>query len=322
MPEGAFRQISNFLHTSERTLQAFPPHGGGVHVRAILTPLDGSRLAEESLRAACATARRTGATLHMTLVHHPVTPNLDSAAMASAVGELDRLARDGEEQYLAQVADRMHGQYGVHVEHEILDGPVPETIAAQVERVGAELVVMTTHGRGVVSRFWLGSVADHLLRHLEVPILLLRHHEPASQDSRMAFRRMLIALDGSERAEAIIEPALILCPPPTAEIALFRVVPPNSARSAQLQGAAAVYLDEVADRLERRGCRVSTTVVGAEHPAQAILDQARPEATDCIAMATRGASGVKRLVLGSVTDKVVRGSDVPVLALHPPGVGV
>ena len=53
-------------------------------MRAILTPLDGSRLAEESLRAACATARRTGAVLHMVLVHHPVAPNADSAAMATA----------------------------------------------------------------------------------------------------------------------------------------------------------------------------------------------------------------------------------------------
>lgn len=291
-------------------------------MRAILTPLDGSRLAEESLRAACATARRTGAVLHMVLVHHPVAPNADSAAMATAIDELDRLAREGEERYLEQIAERMQQAYGVQVETSILDGPVAETIGAHVRQVGAGLVVMTTHGRGVVSRFWLGSVADHLLRHLDVPLLLLRHHETQVHDSRMAFRRMLIPLDGSERAEAVIEPALLLCPPPTAEIALVRVVPPAEDGLAEGRSAAAVYLDEVADQLERRGCRVSTTVVVSDSPAQAILDQGRPEATDCIAMATRGASGVRRLVLGSVTDKVVRGADVPVLALHPPGVEV
>ncbi len=289
-------------------------------MRAILTPLDGSRLAEESLRAACATARRTGAVLHMALVHHPVAPSADSVAMSTAIDELDRLAREGEEEYLREIASRMHAQYGVRVEADILDGPVAETLVAHVERVGAEMVVMTTHGRGVVSRFWLGSVADHLLRHLDVPILLLRHHETRVQDSRMAFRRMLITLDGSERAEAVIEPALALCPPPTAEIALVRVVGPESNGSPQGRGAAAVYLDEVADRLERRECKVSTTVVVSVSPAEAILEQARPEATDCIAIATRGASGMKRMVLGSVTDKVVRGADVPVLALHPPSV--
>lgn len=291
-------------------------------MRAILTPLDGSRLSEESLRAACATARRTGAVLHMVLVHHPVAPSADSAAMATAIDELDRLAREGEEQYLEQVAERMRLRFGIHIETVILDGPVAETLEAHVKAVGAGMVVMTTHGRGVVSRFWLGSVADHLLRHLAVPLLLVRHHEVTVQDSRMAFRRMLIALDGSERAEAVIEPALALCPPPTAEIALMRVVPPTEDGVVEGRGAAAVYLDEVADQLERRGCRVSTTVVVSESPAQAILDQGRPEATDCIAMATRGASGVRRLVLGSVTDKVVRGAEVPVLALHPPGVEV
>jgi nucleotide-binding universal stress UspA family protein len=286
-------------------------------VRAILTPLDGSRLAEESLRAACATARRTGAVLHMALVHHPIAPAPDTAAMATAIDELDRLAREGEAQYLAQLAERMRLQYGLHIETTTLDGPVAETLAAYVSQIGAGLVVMTTHGRGAVSRFWLGSVADHLLRHLEVPMLLLRHHEAVVLDSRMAFRRMLIALDGSERSEAVIEPALALCPPPTAEIALLRVVAPGAGGGVQGHGAAAVYLDEVADRLERQGCRVSTTVVVSDSPAQAILDQARPEATDCVALATRGAVGVKRLMLGSVTDKVVRGSDVPVLALHP-----
>jgi nucleotide-binding universal stress UspA family protein len=183
------------------------------------------------------------------------------------------------------------------------------------------MVVMTTHGRGVVSRFWLGSVADHLLRHLEVPVLLLRHHESAEVDSRMAFRRMLVPLDGSVRAESVLEPALALCPPPAGEFALVRIVAADADGAAQGREAAAVYLDEVADRLERRGCRVSTTVLVSASPAHAILEQARPEAADCIAMATRGASGVKRLVLGSVTDKVVRGADVPVLALHPPWVG-
>ncbi len=290
-------------------------------MRAILTPLDGSRLAEESLRAACATARRTGAVLHMALVHHPVAPSADSAAMATAIDDLDRLAREGEEHYLTQVAGRMHAQYGIQIDTAILDGPVAETLAAHVVRTGAGLVVMTTHGRGTVSRFWLGSVADHLLRHLDVPLLLLRHQEAPVQDSRMAFRRMLIALDGSERAEAVIEPALALCPPPTAEIGLLRVVGAGADGSAHGRGAAAVYLDEVADRLERLGCRVSTTVVVSDAPAQAILDQARPEATDCVAIATRGAVGVKRLMIGSVTDKVVRGSDVPVLALHPPLAG-
>ena len=287
-------------------------------MRAILTPLDGSRLAEESLRSACATARRTGAVLHMALVHHPIAPTADSAAMATAIDEIDRLARQGEEQYLAQIAERMLTRYGIHIETKILDGPVAETLGAYVMRIGAGMVVMTTHGRGAVSRFWLGSVADHLLRHLDVPLLLLRHKEVMVEDSRMAFRRMLIALDGSERAEAVIEPALALCPPPTAELALLRVVAPDANGGAQGHSAAAVYLDEVADRLERRGCRVSTTVVVSDSPAQAILDQARPEATDCVAIATRGAMGVKRLLLGSVTDKVVRGSDVPVLALHPP----
>jgi nucleotide-binding universal stress UspA family protein len=286
-------------------------------VRAILTPLDGSRLAEESLRAACATARRTAAVLHMALVHHPVAAGGDSAAMAPAFDDLERMAREGEERYLAQVAERAREAHGIRIETSILDGPVAEALETHAERIGAGLVVMTTHGRGVVSRFWLGSVADHLLRHLEIPLLLLRHQERPTVDSRMAFRRMLVPLDGSARSESVLEPALTLCPPPTAEFALVRVISVELDDVPRMRGIAAAYLDAVADRLERRGCRVSTTVVESASVAEAILEQGRPEATDCIAIATRGESGVKRLVVGSVTDKVVRGADVPVLALHP-----
>jgi len=286
-------------------------------VRAILAPLDGSRLAEETLRVAGTTARRTGAVLHLALVHHPVEPGPDAASMAAAFEDLDRLAREGEERYLASVAERLHAAYGLRIEATILDGPVPESLEGYVRSIGAGMVVMTTHGRGPVSRFWLGSVADHLLRHLEVPLLLLRHHDTVSDDNRVAFRRMLVPLDGSVRSEAVLEPALALCPPPTGEFALLRVVGAADAGAGLGREGAAAYLDEVADRLERRGCRVSTTVVVSPSPAHAILEQARPEALDCIAMATRGAGGVQRFVLGSVTDKVVRGADVPVLALRP-----
>lgn len=301
--------------------------------RSILVPLDGSRLAEEALATAIATARRSGATLQLAMVHHPVLPSADSAAMTSAFTELDRLAHEGEQRYLNHVAERIRGETDVVVHTALLEGPVAERLATHATSLSTDLVVMTTHGRGAVSRMWLGSVADELLRHLTMPLLLLRHRVPGLPNGRSGFRRILVPLDGSARSEAILEPALALCPPLGAHYSLLRIVTPPpalaepdvAARGGEpsdvIEGErrrAAAYLDRIADRLEARGCQVSTQVIVGDAPARVIIEQGNPAVVDCIALATRGAAGVKRLLLGSVTDKVVRGAEVPVLALHPP----
>jgi nucleotide-binding universal stress UspA family protein len=301
--------------------------------RAILVPLDGSRLAEEALATAVAAARRTGATLHVAMVHHPVMPGADSAAMASAFTDLDHLAHAGEKRYLSHIVEQIRRESDLVVQPALLEGAVAERLAAHAKSIPADLVIMTTHGRGAVSRMWLGSVADELLRQLTKPLLLLRHRAPGPPNGRSGFRRLLVPLDGSARSEAILEPALALCPPLGAHYSLLRVVTPppalaepdlaarggepSDAIEAQ-QRRAEAYLDRIADRLEARGCHVSTQVIVADSPARVIIEQGNPAVTDCIALATRGASGVKRLLLGSVTDKVVRGAEVPVLSLCPP----
>jgi nucleotide-binding universal stress UspA family protein len=78
-----------------------------------------------------------------------------------------------------------------------------------------------------------------------------------------------------------------------------------------------VYLDRVAARLRQRGFHARGTVIVAEHAAPGILGAAEPPATDLIALATRGHGGIKRLLLGSVADKVLRGAATPVLIYRP-----
>ncbi|HET8623487.1 MAG TPA: universal stress protein [Gemmatimonadales bacterium] len=184
---------------------------------------------------------------------------------------------------------------------------------------------MTTHGRGVFSRMWLGSVADRLLRTVAVPILLLRPHDspPAT-----GYRRILVAI--GERAELeVLEPALtvgalagttsyvlahVVEPPPP-------VIPPVPVHQPNLgpewiearHRAAVAFLEPLAPHLCARGVATETHVVVGRPAAAELLDLARTTGADLIALGTHGRRGLERLVLGSVADKVVRGSDVPVL---------
>src|SRR5262249_13166269 len=117
---------------------------------------------------------------------------------------------------------------GVSVTAQVLQGEVAETLCRQAAEAGADLVVMATHGRGPFGRFWLGSVADELIRHLHLPILLVRPEEAEVDLSRNALpSRVLVPLDGTELAEQILEPAVALAALlPAAEVTLLRVIKP------------------------------------------------------------------------------------------------
>lgn len=144
------------------------------------------------------------------------------------------------------------------------------------------------------------------------------------------YERVLIPLDGSELAEAVLPFAEHVAGPLDAEVVLLQVVEPPSAISALGTGdiigpdtlflrqvEAKRYLDTVAGRLQAKGLRVRT-VLGLGAPASEIAATARAERADLIAMTTHGRSGFKRAIYGSVAEEVLRSSDVPVLAIREP----
>jgi nucleotide-binding universal stress UspA family protein len=142
------------------------------------------------------------------------------------------------------------------------------------------------------------------------------------------YERVLIPLDGSELAEAILPFAERFAGPLDAEVCLLRVVEPLTAipglgtggvvgpealalREAEARG----YLAEMAHRLEGRGLRVRT-VVGVGVPELTILEVATAEKADLIAMSTHGRRGLRRAVFGSVAEAVLRSAAVPVLMIR------
>lgn len=142
------------------------------------------------------------------------------------------------------------------------------------------------------------------------------------------YERVLIPLDGSEPAEAILPFAERIAGPLDAEVCLLRVVEPVSAITGLGTGGvvgpdalllrqleAKQYLAEVARQLEARGLRVRT-LLGLGVPELEILEVAKAERADLIAMSTHGRRGVRRAVFGSVAEEVLRSAAVPVLLIR------
>jgi nucleotide-binding universal stress UspA family protein len=163
-----------------------------------------------------------------------------------------------------------------------------------------------------------------------MPVLLLRPDEQArSMTGAAALRHILIPLDGSANAEAILKHALALGNVMQSDFTLLRVVEPvmiarhlpidPSVRELDddlldhLRVDAQVYLEQVAKRLEAQSLKVRVKVVVAPQAAVAIVEETGHEDLDLIAMATHARHGLNRLLVGSVADKVLRGASAPML---------
>ena len=299
-------------------------------IKNILVPLDGSAFGEQALPVAAEIARRRQAALHIVKVHTLVITG-DNMVHYTA---LDLEPTSEIAGYLEKVARNIQEKSGVKPVTRVLEGAVSEALEIYAAENHIDLIAMTTHGRGGLSRAWLGSVTDDLVRHASAPVLLLRPSEkPAERPAPTAFHRVLIGLEGSAHSESVLEPALELAKLFEAPVTLVRAIMPPPVYGLEVAGYAPAvadltatdklreeaneYLRRKAAALKERGIAASPLLLEAPHAASAILDTARKENCDLIAMATHGRGGLPRLILGSTTDKVIRGATSAVLVRRP-----
>lgn len=335
----------------------------------ILVPLDGSSLSHQALPYAKRVARSCGSELllmHVTpqpasLVMTPedVAAEMGERVQTSAVpfqpGPADRMfipdapprvdARviHAVERAAAEVdvLQQQLKQEGFSVRSVVRGGSPAEALLDEARLQDAKLIVMSTHGRGGLGRFLLGSVADKVMRHAEMPVMLVRAREV--HESAPEFKRILVPLDGSHTAAAVLPAVRELARTSVAEIVLLRVVlgesqpgvaplgvpPPVPVPELQPEAvasekpahaserAATEYIDEVGKSTGLWGVPVRTLVQVGD-PASVILDTAHDLYADLIAMSTHGLGGLRRFFLGSVAERVVRHAEAPVLLFRSP----
>jgi nucleotide-binding universal stress UspA family protein len=303
--------------------------------KKLLVPLDLSSLAEQALGQATAIARASGAVIDLVVVHRPLAfGGFDDAPWNAQ-------DRDAAHRYLERLAAELTAGSGVPTTHDVMTGEPAEKICHRARDVGADLVVMTTHGRTGFSRAWIGSVADAVLRHSPTPVLMLRPMETKSQrtSAHKLFSHVLIPVNGSTFSAEVFPCATALAKCNGARVALLHVVepiplmavdgglpypyPPPTVDNRSTQMLADDARDRMTNTTERlrdaTGLAVDGHVEVGTSIAHTIIDFARTHDVDVIAMSTHG-RGSSRLLMGSVADKVLRGSELPVLFYHPTGI--
>lgn len=293
---------------------------------SVLVALDGSELAAEALPVAESICARIPGSALILMRALPITPlpysvttipgYIPADIYQDMVDDQDQLAQE----YLDALAHDATS-HGLRAQTR-LELAVPATGILEVAaELGVNLIVMTTHGRTGLARFALGSVADRVVRGSATPVLLLRSFpapSPAPTESRASIQRVLTPLDGSPFAEAPLTNILPrLAGTVIQQITLLRVVDPRA--GAEAVASAERYLEETRGRLVARlgeaACSVQT-LVRAGPVASTILACAHEAECGVIVMATHGASGIGRLALGSVADRVLHDGHTPLLLVR------
>jgi nucleotide-binding universal stress UspA family protein len=294
----------------------------------MLIPLDSSKTAENVLPYGRILARTFQIPVELMEV-------LDIAGMASHVAaekarRLDTVVTEGErssEQYLKKIASSFSG---VNVGCTVERGRPEDVIVEKAAADKTTLIAMATHGRSGMSRWLLGSIAEKVLRAATNPLLLVRASEEALTEGEAVLRSIIVPLDGSELAESVLPTAVKFARLFNVGMVLFRTYelpasayygrenyrPNYEELKNRVKEQAQDYLDKRIEAIKAEGVqRVSSVLIEGSGPNE-IIDYARKTPNALITMCTHGRSGVKRWVLGSVTEKVVRHSGDPVLVMR------
>nr|BBH87168.1 universal stress protein UspA [Thermosporothrix sp. COM3] len=306
----------------------------------ILIPLDGSERAETVLPIVGALARFSGAEV----IAARVIPSASNYTWAVGqemilLGDYIRREQDEAEEYLNSLAEK---QRDMRFSTRLAQGDSARQILDVANEEQCDLIVLCSHGATGVERWLMGSVAHHVSRHSTIPVLMLREGDDTLTDVSAEGEYQvstLVALDGSSRAEQILEDAVALSTalssPLPGKVRLVHVIDQDLIRVAKQEEdpqslvlQAQCYLDEVKRRLESKigtelACEILTRVLIGSDVATTLLETTMTYEQECehviLALATHGKNAVARWFVGSVADRLLCSSHKPLLICRPQG---
>ncbi|MDX1438821.1 MAG: universal stress protein [Rubricoccaceae bacterium] len=299
-----------------------------LNIKKILFPTDFSPCAESAFSHAAYLADRHTAELHVLHVQED-----ESMTLSERLSEI-RITPD-------EIAEQLHlplpeGNAGSNDPIPVIEIEEKAERAAPVilhyaEANGVDLIVMGTHGRRGVRRFVLGSVAEEVVRLSQCPVFTVRHRDDMTT---WRIRRILAPTDFSPNARLATRHAAALAETYGAELTLLHVVnaaglpvasvPPLGSIELSAESIMArsneILLREAQALRDEFGLGTDVhSFVRIGHPALDILDFMDENDSDLVVIGTHGRSGIRRLLMGSVAEQVVRNASCPVFTVKSYG---
>ena len=290
--------------------------------RTILVPYDGSTTSARALPYAAAISKIGEPARIVLLTVLPTRQEPDSPNGTMARQDWERTSR----RKLQNAARRLRGMGVGTVDLETRwSVQTDEEIVAAAKEHNASLIVIGTHGRSGLSRALLGSTAMSVVRESHVPCMLVPPGRPL-RDFKLT--RALLPIDGSQISAQALPLAIDLANAGV-QIEVLRVLPPSATMVPFAVPGAEGYLpvnliedlaaaaeEDVKEAIAKLPKGASgTTLVGS--PSLAIIEQAASKKADLIVMTTHARTGLGRVFLGSVADRVIRTAEIPVIVVRP-----
>ncbi len=292
----------------------------------ILLATDGSEESAQAARMAAVLSEKTGSELHVVYVEplpHPYALSEATIYYPEMRDEVRQTANQEAREKLAAEVEKIGATREVAGSHARIGHPDAE-ISHLAEEIGAGLIVVGSRGLGPVRRLLMGSVSSSVVRHAHIPVLVVRDGGDALPG------RILLAADGSEESRLAVRAAAEFSAKTDAEVHIAHVLPSPERMygphfySTGMKGSllervereAQEFLGRQAEEVSSAGGKVGGThVLSGNAPAE-IVKLAEELHAGLTVLGSRGLGGVRRALMGSVSDSVVRHAHNPVLVVR------
>lgn len=291
----------------------------------ILIPLDSSSLAECVLPHASALARAFDAQVTVLTV-------LESARQTGGESPLDPVAwhmrRAEAQRYLDSITARFQ-RAGIQATSLLREGDAAQQVGAVAVANQVRLIVLSSHGQGGLDGWPISSVAEKIVLRAHTAMLIVQAYQTAVESADAHYHRLLVPLDGSQRAECVLPAAILLAEAHEAELLLAHVVrPPELLHREPLSPEDAALVEQVVARnqhvaasyLEQLRTRLllpaQTRLVTSDNVPGALAELVQREHADLLVMSAHGTSGVTAWPYGSITTTLIANATTPLLIIQ------
>ena len=295
----------------------------------VLVPLDGSLLAECVLPHVAAIASALDAKVILLRV-------LDKNQASEKAQLFDllnwQINKTGAKLYLEKISARLQ-KSGLRIETVLLEGLVAESITEYALSRGIKLIILSSHGRSGLSQWGISSVTQKIIFSAPTSVLIIRAHQPATSGSTEGhYKRILVPLDGSRRAENVLPMVTLLARFRQSRIHIVHVVKtPEMARQMPLtredvelsertiarnREEAIRYLDQICQISHLDGIDVETRLLTSDNAAAALFELTDKENIGMVALSAHGYSGNNQWPYGSMVNNFILYSKVPLLVVQ------
>jgi nucleotide-binding universal stress UspA family protein len=276
--------------------------------KKILCAIDGSKSSMHALRESFKFASNEKSWITVTSVVPSYVGDLDMVGVGDVMGAMRKPC-----EVALKEAEKLAKEAGVMIKTVCEEGEIFERISDLASAENCDLIVMGRKGLHRLERALVGSITARVIGYSQRDVLVV------PDDTQVGFQRVLVATDGSKQCRTAVEKAIDFSQSYGGEISVVSIIDVPAEFYAEapqvvddMARKAKGYVEEVKKQAEASGVKVETFVKEGE-AYQAIVDIAKERDVNIIVMGSHGRTGLKRLLMGSVAEKVIGYAPCPVL---------